>query len=224
MKNLIIAIDGYAGSGKSTLAKLLANRLGYLYVDTGAMYRAFTYKVIKNDIDLNNTEEIESLLSETKIRLEKADEGIKVFLDNEDVTLEIRLPKVSDAVSKISALKKVRECMVLYQQELGKNGSVVLEGRDIGTVVFPEADIKFFLNADVGKRAQRRYEELKEKGIKSDIVSVEENLKGRDKKDSSRELSPLKPADDAILIDTTNLTIEEKEEVAWGYIENKIGE
>lgn len=199
-RKLVIAIDGNAGSGKSTLARALAEKLKYRYVDTGAMYRLVTYNAIQKRIKgkkalINLAKNIEINLADLK-------------------TKKIRLPEVSDMVSKVSAIKEVRHWMVKEQRRLAKGGGVVVEGRDIGTVVFPKADIKLFLIADVNERAKRRYKELKQKGIKIEKNAVEKNIISRDLKDSSRKVSPLKPAKDAIIIDTTNLTIAEKNKLA----------
>lgn len=201
-KKLIIAIDGTAGSGKSTLAQELAKRLGYRYVDTGAMYRYLTYKAIKEGI--TDKKGLISLAKRTK----------RFFLKTD----KIRLPEVSNMVSKVAEIKGVRKYMVQHQRRLGRKGGVVVEGRDIGTVVFPNADIKFFLVADVKERARRRYKELKEMGLKIHKKDVEENIISRDLRDSSRKTSPLRPAKDAIIIDTTNLTMRQKNELAWKYI------
>lgn len=195
-RRLIIAIDGTAGSGKSTLAKALAKRLGYKYIDTGAMYRYLTYRALKE-----KRKDFVNLASQ-----------IKVF----PKTDKIRLPEVSDMVSKVSAIKGVRKWMVKHQRKIGRG--VVIEGRDIGTVVFPDADIKFFLTASVEERTRRRYKELKQKGIRISIKNVRENIISRDVKDSSRKVSPLKPAPDAIIIDTTNLSMKQKNELAWRYV------
>lgn len=200
-KRLVVAIDGTAGSGKSTLAQYLARRLGYKYIDTGAMYRYLTYRALQKGI--TDTKGFIELARETK-RFYKGD--------------MIRFPEVSNMVSKVSAIKGVRKWMVKHQRELGRSGGVVVEGRDIGTVVFPNADIKFFLIASVKERAKRRHKELMQKGIKTLIKDVEENIISRDTKDSSRKVSPLKSAEDAIIIDTTNLSIREKNGLAWEYV------
>lgn len=203
-KKLIIAIDGTAGSGKSTLAQALAKRLDYIYVDTGAMYRYLTYKALKKGI--KDTKGLIKLAMNTKISFRNLN------------TNKIRLPSVSNMVSKVSAIKGVRRCMVKHQRKLGNKGGIVIEGRDIGTVVFPDADIKFFLVAEVEERARRRHMELLQKGIRTTKKDVEQNLVNRDIKDSSRKVSPLKPAKDAIVIDTTNLNIRQKNELTLKYI------
>jgi len=214
MRKIIIAIDGPAGSGKSTTARLVAQRLGYIYIDTGAMYRALTLKVIESGIDPGDEERIAKLAEETKIELLYGKNGdLKVFLDGNDVSERIRSPQVTSLVSLVSAHPKVREVMVKKQRELGKNGGVVMDGRDIGTVVFPEADLKIFMKADIKERAKRRQKEMENQGFHVEIDEVIKEIEERDRFDSTREVAPLKKADDAIEIDTTNLTIEEQVEM-----------
>ncbi|MBA4311760.1 MAG: (d)CMP kinase [Chlorobiaceae bacterium] len=210
LKKLVIAIDGPAASGKSTTSKLVAERLGYLYIDTGAMYRAITWKVIRNKIDLEETDIIGELAERTSVRLEKANDEIKVFLDGEDVSKEIRTQEVTGAVSAVSAIEKVRTVMVREQRKIGECGGVVVDGRDIGTVVFPNADVKIFMIADVEERARRRQKELERAGATVDLSKLVEEIVTRDKKDSGRNISPLRKADDAIALDTTDLTIDEQ--------------
>lgn len=212
MRKLIIAIDGPAASGKSTTAKLVAEKLGYLFVDTGAMYRAMTLKVLKQNIDVNDAEQIGKLAEKTSIRLERHNGSLKVFLDGEDVTKEIRTRRVTNAVSAVSSIKKVREVMVREQRRMGEDGGIVLEGRDIGTVVFPNADIKIFMIADPKERARRRQKELEQHGVKVSLEELVQEITVRDKKDSSREVSPLRKADDAIVLDTSNLTVKQQVE------------
>ena len=210
MKKLVIAIDGPAASGKSTTSKLVAECLGYLYIDTGAMYRAITLKILRNKIRPEEAEIIGELAERTSVRLEKADNGIKVFLDGEDVSKEIRTQEVTRAVSAVSAIEKVRTVMVREQRKVGELGGVVVDGRDIGTVVFPNADIKIFMIANVEERARRRQKELKHAGVTVDLSKLIEEIAVRDNKDSGRDISPLRKADDAIALDTTDLTIEEQ--------------
>lgn len=213
MRKIIIAIDGPAGSGKSTTARLVAQRLGYTYIDTGAMYRALTLKVIQSGIDPNDENEIAKLAENTRIELFYRNGDLKVLLDGEDVTEKIRSPQVTSLVSLVSAHPKVRETMVKKQRELGKNGGVVMDGRDIGTVVFPEADLKIFMKADVKERARRRQKEMESQGFYVELDELIKEIEERDKFDSTREVAPLKKAKDAIEIDTTNLTIEEQVEI-----------
>lgn len=209
MRKIIIAIDGPAGSGKSTTARLLAQKLGYLYIDTGAMYRAVTLFWLRSGLPLDSTS-IESILPKIILELKQEDDYLYVYLNGIDVTKEIRFPEVTQYVSLISAIPSVREFLVNLQREYGKNGGVVLDGRDIGTVVFPNAHLKVFLTADIDERIRRRMQELKEKGFDIDAVDVRKQILERDRIDSSREHSPLRRAQDAILLDTTNLTIDEQ--------------
>ena len=225
MARFVVAIDGCAGSGKSTTAKGVAKRLDFFYIDTGAMYRAFTLKYLRSsgsrgkkvDIEL-----IQGLLGDTTVDLRKEDNEMKVYLDNEDVSLAIRTPEVSDFVSQVSAISEVREWMVKRQREVAEGKNVVCEGRDIGTVVFPDAQIKVFMVADVEVRAARRLRELGEKHMNADKNEVMENIKFRDKYDSERAHSPLRRADDAIVVDTTNLTIEEEIEKVKAIVEKRL--
>ncbi|MEN3038213.1 MAG: (d)CMP kinase [Candidatus Kryptonium sp.] len=210
MKKIIIAIDGPAGSGKSTTARLVAQKLGYIYIDTGAMYRALTLKVINSGIDPNDEKSVAELAENMKIELLYENGNLKVILDGNDVSEKIRTPEVTSLVSIVSAHPKVREVMVKKQQELGKDGGVVMDGRDIGTVVFPNAQLKIFMTADIKERAKRRQKELEAQGFKVDLEKLIYEIEERDKFDSSREVGPLKKADDAIEIDTTNLTIDEQ--------------
>ncbi|WP_430341437.1 (d)CMP kinase [Rossellomorea vietnamensis] len=207
MKKLRIAIDGPAAAGKSTVAKIVAGKLSYLYIDTGAMYRSLTYKALSNNIDLHDENELNRLLSETTIELEPSEDGQLVFLDGNDVTDEIRQASVTNSVSHVAVHSGVREEMVKRQQQLAKEGAVVMDGRDIGTHVIPDAEIKVFLLASVDERAQRRYEENLSKGYPSDLEQLKEEIARRDKIDSEREVAPLKKAEDATEIDTTSLSI-----------------
>ena len=210
LRKILIAIDGPAGSGKSTTAKLVAQKLGYFYVDTGAMYRAFTLKILTSHIDLSNEKEIVKSAADSDIMFIDNDGKLNVILDGKDVTEKIRSEEVTQNVSLISSYQGVRKIMVEKQREIGAKKGCVVDGRDIGTVVFPNADLKFFMTADIMERARRRQAELSESGVELPIVQVVREMKERDMKDSTRENSPLKKADDAIEIDTTNLTIEEQ--------------
>ena len=209
-KNLIVAIDGSAGSGKSTSAKLVASRLNYLYIDTGAMYRAITFLAIKNEI-LDDEKLIISLAEESEIKLEFVDSETKVFVNDEDLTGNIRTVEVNSHVSDVSKIREVRKIMVDKQREMGsKGGGVVMEGRDITTIVFPNADVKIFLTALLDERASRRAKEFSENGTEVKLDDIKNNLIERDRIDSSREVSPLTQAPDAIVVDTTKYTIDEQ--------------
>ncbi len=207
---MIIAIDGPAGAGKSTVAKLLAKKLNLLYIDTGAMYRALTLKALDNNIDIKDTGKLAELAKESNIGLiNNPDGSLKVLLDGRDVTADIRQPRITKFVSEIAKIGDVRKVMVELQRKLGSRGDVVLDGRDIGTVVFPDAHKKFYVDADFKERVQRRYKEAQGLGQDMSIEGVSSDLSNRDTIDSNRKVAPLKRADDAIYVDTTNLSIEE---------------
>jgi cytidylate kinase len=206
-RGLIIAIDGVAGSGKSSTAKLVAERLGYMHIDTGAMYRAVALKMLRCGVEITNVEAIDDLLRGTTVTQKVADSQAHILLDGVDVTDEIRTPQISLWVGPVSENPLVRRHLVRWQRELGKEGGVVLEGRDIGTVVFPDADLKVYMVADLKVRAKRRRKEMLAKGLDQSPAEVEAALSARDERDSSREHSPLRKADDALTLDTTNLTI-----------------
>ncbi|OCA83582.1 (d)CMP kinase [Pradoshia sp. D12] len=208
-KKLSIAIDGPAAAGKSTVAKIIARRLTYIYIDTGAMYRALTYKALNNGIDPNNEAALYDLLMSTDIKLQNSEQGQDVLVDGVIVSEEIRTPNVTKNVSAVSQHKLVREEMVRRQQLLSEQGGVVMDGRDIGTQVMPNAEVKIFMLASVDERAKRRHEENILKGFDSDIEQLKQDIAARDKFDSEREVSPLKKAADAIELDTTSLSIDE---------------
>ena len=204
-----IAIDGPAGAGKSTIAKLLAKKLGILYLDTGAMYRAVGLKAIENGVDVTDETAVKKMLDSTTVDV-KSEEGVQhVYLDGKDVTGKIREHRVSKAASDISAVPCVRYKMVDLQREIAARCDTVLDGRDIGTFVLPNAEYKIFLTASVAERARRRYEELKAKGEECTLESVASDIEKRDYNDSHRALAPLRKPDDAVEIDTTDLSIEE---------------
>ena len=207
---MIVAIDGPAGAGKSTVAKLIAQKLGFLYIDTGAMYRALTLKVLEKEIDVKDSLRIIDTARKTIIELiNNPDGSLKVLLDGRDVSLPVREPRITKFVSLVAKIKEVREVMVSLQRKQGERGDCVLDGRDIGTVVFPDADRKFYLDAHFEKRVGRRHKELKGMGNDISWKDVETDLQNRDTIDSTREHAPLKRADDAIYIDTTKMSIEE---------------
>jgi len=208
-KRLTIAIDGPSGAGKSTVGKALARRLGYLYVDTGAMYRVVALKAKEDTSVLGDPSKLAALVSSLEITFVGKDDETAVFCNGKDVTKAIRSPEMSRLASDISREKVVREALVRRQREMGKEGGVVLEGRDIGTVVFPDAEFKFFLDADPEERGRRRFKELVDKGLKVDFKETLEEVKARDHRDINRSVSPLKKAEDALLIDSTGRTVEE---------------
>ncbi|MHC5248253.1 (d)CMP kinase [Enterococcus sp. LJL90] len=207
MKKFNIAIDGPASSGKSTVAKILAKKLGFIYIDTGAMYRSVTYLALKHQVALNNQEGLVKLIEKYPIRFKQGEHGQLVFIEEQDCTLAIRQPEVTNAVSEVSAQALVREKLVFQQQEMAEDGGVVMDGRDIGTQVLPRAEVKIFLVASVTERAERRYKENIENGIVTPFDILKTEIEKRDFLDSTREVSPLKQAEDAVLLDTTGLTI-----------------
>ena len=204
---MIIAIDGPAASGKSTTAIGVAKRLGITYLDTGAMYRAVTFGLIKNDIKFEDSSELDNYLKQIKLRFSETKSGVIINLDGRNISKEIRSSKVTENVSEVSALKNVRDSMVLIQRKMAKKNDCILEGRDIGTVVFPNADFKFFLIADEKVRAKRRQNDLKKMGEQKSIDNVTRDIIKRDHKDSTRKHSPLIKSENAIIIDTSNLGI-----------------
>src|SRR5699024_8336724 len=208
-KKIRIAIDGPAAAWKSTVAKSLAAKLCIVYIDTGAMYRALTFKALNKQVGAHNENEIAALLDETTIRLFHREDGQRVLLDDEDVTEVVRSEQVSNAVSYVASHQKVREHMVKEQQNLANNISVIMDGRDIGTHVLPNAEVKIYLIASVEERAERRHKENLAKGESSDLNELIKDIRNRDERDMTRKISPLVKADDAISIDTTSLSINE---------------
>lgn len=207
---MIIAIDGPAGAGKSTVAKSVAKRLGFLYIDTGAMYRALTLAALEKNIAISDAAGLIKLAGSSTIDLiNNADGTLKVLLDGKDVSMPIREPRITRFVSDVARIKEVRQVMLGLQRRLGKERDSVLDGRDIGTVVFPDADKKFYIDADFSERAKRRYKELIELGQEVSEEDIRKDVLNRDTIDSTREFAPLKKAEDAIYIDTTYLTIEQ---------------
>ena len=208
-KNLIIAIDGPAGAGKSTLARALARRLGYLYINTGAMYRAVAWNVVQKGIALDDIRAIGALAAGSQIELDGPPDALRVLIDGRDVTGEILSPEVTRAASIVSAVSEVRRALVKRQQELGARGGVVMEGRDIGTKVFPQADVKIYLDASQADRSERRHRQERKGGIESSLASTKAELEERDRRDSTRLESPLVKAEDAHYLDSSDLTIDQ---------------
>lgn len=206
---MIIAIDGPSGAGKSTLAKRLAKELGFVYVDTGAIYRALALKVLRQGVDLADDTRLAELIGSTEIDLQEKDGRLEVLLDGMDVAPEIRTPEVSQMASKVSALKIVRERLLDLQRDMARRGSVVAEGRDISTVVFPDAEVKIFLHASAQERARRRCAELRAAGRPADLAQTLREMAERDKRDSERDLAPLRIADEALRIDSSTVGADE---------------
>ena len=219
LKKLIITIDGPSGTGKSTAARFLAKRLGYLYLDTGAMYRAVALKSLQKGVKSNGSKALARLAENSQIRFQKNPSGReRVFLDGKDVTAAIRKPEVSEGASRMAVVPAVRRVLVRRQQAMGAKGGIVAEGRDTGTVVFPHADIKFYLTADVKERARRRTLELRCSGIPGSFPQVLREVQQRDRRDRSRRTSPLRPARDAIRIDNTSLKSEKTLAIILEYV------
>lgn len=207
---MVVAIDGPAGAGKSTVAKALAGRLDFSYIDTGAMYRALTLKALREKISLENEEALMDLAKKTLIDLQgNPQTGIKVMLDGQDVSAEIRTVEITNRTFYVARAPKVRAVLVTWQRDIGRKKNIVMEGRDIGTVVFPEARYKFFLDADPDVRARRRIKELEDKGNHVDAQKIRRELKERDYKDINRSAGPLKRAEDAIYIDSTEMSVDQ---------------
>lgn len=222
-KKLSIAIDGPAAAGKSTVAKIVAEKLSYIYIDTGAMYRSLTYKALMNHVNLEDEVSLLDTLLSSTIDLQPSETGQLVYLDNMNVTDEIRSAEVTNSVSYVAIHEQVRKEMVRRQQEFAVGGGVVMDGRDIGTHVLPNAELKVFLLASVEERAIRRHNENMQKGYPSDLEKLKEEIALRDKIDSEREVAPLKKADDAIEIDTTSLTIPDVVEKIMALVHERIG-
>lgn len=217
-----VAIDGPAGAGKSTIARLASERLGYIYVDTGALYRSIAYFVISNNGDLDNSESIASFLPKIQVEIKFIDGVQHVFVNDEDVSDKIRTEAVSTGASKVSAVPKVREFLLELQRDFAKKYNVVMDGRDIGTVVLPDADVKIFLTASAEVRAERRYKEQVERGLKVNFDDILADIKERDYRDENREIAPLKCADDGVYLDSSNQTIEENIQAVIDIINEKI--
>ncbi|MDD2793670.1 MAG: (d)CMP kinase [Sediminibacterium sp.] len=226
MKKIIITLDGYSACGKSTLAKQLARELNYIFVDSGAMYRAITLYFLRNHVDLANDAEVRQALSEINLDFEynEATGTSDIYLNDENVEAMIRDMLVSEHVSEVAANRYVRDFGVAQQQKLGQKKGIVMDGRDIGTTVFPHAELKIFVTADPAVRAERRFKEMYERNPNSTIEEVTHNLEMRDYMDSNREFSPLRKADDAVVLDNSNLTKEEQLETALRWAKEKIGQ
>ncbi len=217
-KKYVIAIDGPAASGKSTTAKQLAKKLKYIYIDTGAMYRASGLCTLFQNVRMDDEIALKKMLDEISIKIEYAEEGNKIYLNGEDVSERIREADSTKLSSQIAVVGIVREKMVELQRKMGENGGVIMDGRDIGTVVFPNADFKFFMIADTRTRALRRWKEAKEKGENISLEEIEKELIWRDKNDSTRDISPLVQADDAIPVDNSVMTIDEQVKMIYSVI------
>ena len=209
MRKLVITIDGPSGAGKSTVSQLLAERLGYTYVDTGALYRVVALKVKQEHCDPEDEQKLSMLSSDLDVALEQQNGVLRVFLDSKDVTEDIRTPEMSLLASKVSAQKVVRDALLDTQRKFGDDGGIVVEGRDMGSVVFPEAEVKFFLDASLKTRCKRRDEQYRAKGKVFDPGTITQEIAKRDLDDTTRSLSPLRPADGAVVIDSTDISIEE---------------
>jgi cytidylate kinase len=226
MKKIIITIDGWSSCGKSTLAKQLAKELGYIYVDSGAMYRAITLYFLRNHVDWTDKKEVKQALEDISLEFiyNPKSEKSEIYLNGENVEYVIRDLVIAEKVSDVAAIKEVRDYAVAQQQKMGKSRGIVMDGRDIGTVVFPDAELKIFMNADNAVRVERRFQELYEKNPNITIEEVKANLEMRDYIDSHREVSPLRKAEDARKLDNTNLTEKEQFHKALRWAQEKIGE
>ena len=218
---MIITIDGPGGAGKSTVSKVLAKKLGYIYLDTGALYRALAYKALKNKVPLDDVSALNSLCSNTSVVLKNIAGQMKVYLDGEDVGDKTRTEEIGLTASKISAFAVVRQSLLQLQREAGAEGGIVAEGRDMGSVVFPHADYKFYLDADIEERIKRRHKDLLGKGNSSELQSIQKDMLARDKQDSEREIAPLKPTSCSIIIDSTDLSVVETVEKIIQQVSNK---
>lgn len=218
-KNIVVAIDGYSSCGKSTLAKALAKKLHFIYVDSGAMYRAVTLYFLRNNVDINDTEQVAEALKNIHLNFHSRDYQTHITLNDEEVSDEIRLMPVSEMVSPVSAIREVRKEMVAQQQRMGKSKNIVMDGRDIGTTVFPNAQVKLFMTADPKVRAERRYKELQATQPEITLEEIFENIAHRDYSDTTRKESPLVRAEDAIILDNTNITPDEQLAFALAKVE-----
>lgn len=204
-----VAIDGPAGAGKSTISKGAAKRLGFVYIDTGAMYRAIGLAAVRRGIDSSDAEKVKTILDDVEVTIRHDESGQLIFLNGEDVSTDIRLPEISVAASNVAVIPEVRLKLVELQRALADKSDVIMDGRDIGTYVLPDAELKIYLTASVEERAERRCRELREKGVETDFEAVKADIEYRDKNDSGREFAPLKPAEDSVYMDNTEITLEE---------------
>jgi cytidylate kinase len=207
--SFIIAIDGPAGSGKGTITKIVAKKLGFINIDTGAMFRCVALEMLRNNVGLDDEESIKEILNNIDIELKNENDNQKILLDGENVSLKIRTEEVSKFASSVSTIPIVRENLLNLQRKIAEGKNVIMEGRDIGTVVFPNADVKIYLDASAEERAKRRYKQNEANGLESDYNQILNEIKVRDERDSTRAIAPLKKADDAILVDSTNMSIEQ---------------
>lgn len=219
---IVVALDGPAGSGKGTVTKLIAERLGFINIDTGAMYRCVTLECLNNNIEPNEIEKIEKVLNNIDIKLKRENSNQIVYLNGQDVTKKIRTPRIDEYVGKFAAIKQVRDKVTPMQQKMKEYGDIIMEGRDIGTVVFPNADVKIFLDCSVEERARRRYRQNWEKGIECSYEEILESIKQRHILETQREVAPFVKAEDAVLVDCTNMSIEEETEAIIKIIKQKI--
>lgn len=208
-KRAVITIDGPAGAGKTSIAKIVSRKLGYNYIDTGAMYRAISWKAFREKIDLKAKEKLIKMVRNTKIELKNRAGMVRVYLDGKDITNKIRNKRLAEGASILATVPEVREQLMKIQRRMGSSGGIVVEGRDIGTVVFPRADYKFYLDASIKERALRRYRELKVKGKEGQLAELEKAIRSRDKRDRTRRVAPLKIARDAVVIDSTDMSKKE---------------
>ena len=220
----VVAVDGASGTGKGTVTRYVAEKLGLVTIDTGALYRSVTLEALNNNVELTNVEELEKIAKTIKVDLQVVNDKQVVLLNGEDVSIEIRTPRVTSNVSIVSAVKEVRAEMVRIQRELAKGKNVIMEGRDIGTTVFPDADVKIFLECSAEERARRRVKQNAENGIETSYEEVLESIKNRDKIDSTREVSPLRKADDAIVISTDNYKDTEGGEAVYQAVKKALEE
>lgn len=221
MSTFKVAIDGPAGAGKSTIAKATSKKMQFVYIDTGAMFRAVGLAALRAGIDSNDIDRVNEMLPSVNIDISHSEDGQQVFLNGENVSKEIRMPEVSVAASDISKIPQVRKKLLELQRSIAEKTDVIMDGRDIGTVVLPDAQLKIFLTASVEERAMRRYKELVEKGIECDFDEVKRDMEYRDKNDSEREIAPLKPAEDSVIVDTTGKTLSESVEIILDIISER---